>query len=277
MNTAPRTSVRSALADAVRTMRLLVLMDFDGTLSEIAEHPDAARPIPGALESLCRLAACDRTSVAVISGRARNDLITRLGRPAGVQLFGCYGADQNDVPPLVSAEECNRLDTIAAAIKVRFKTIGLCEGMNGIRVERKPLGVALHTRGLDDATRMLIETESRTIARAQGIHTERRGHRVLEFSLTRAGKGRTAWCLAAEQRADAVIAFGDDESDEEIFALSRAGWCTVRVDGPDSPPPADTAAHFHVPGPREAVDLLLWLANVREDALQTRTERVGKR
>src|SRR5690606_40830800 len=74
------------ISTALCTARqLLVVLDCDGTLTPIAEHPSLARPNRATLAVLERLAAAPGTEVAVVSGRRRAELedlfpIEEIGR-----------------------------------------------------------------------------------------------------------------------------------------------------------------------------------------------------
>ncbi|HET6771008.1 MAG TPA: trehalose-phosphatase, partial [Actinomycetota bacterium] len=65
-----------------------ILLDFDGTLSEIAPSPEEARPVQDAASTLEGLAAAFRV-VAVVSGRRARDVASVLG--ANIRYIGLYG------------------------------------------------------------------------------------------------------------------------------------------------------------------------------------------
>src|SRR6185436_18847233 len=71
---------------------LLIVTDFDGTLSPIVLEPTAARLVPGARSALRRLARRadaqpDRLRIVVLSGRAALDVAGRV-RVGGVAYHG---------------------------------------------------------------------------------------------------------------------------------------------------------------------------------------------
>ncbi|MEI2703768.1 MAG: trehalose-phosphatase [Ilumatobacteraceae bacterium] len=78
--------------------RLLVGSDFDGTLSVLCDRPDHAVIEPRARQALESLAELPRTSVAVISGRTRAELVGLVGCHTGIQLIGAHGAERAGVP-----------------------------------------------------------------------------------------------------------------------------------------------------------------------------------
>ncbi|MGA7148029.1 MAG: trehalose-phosphatase, partial [Microbacterium sp.] len=66
--------VRDAIAPVAASDRLLVALDFDGTLSPLADEPMEARMLPAARAALDALVAAPDTIVALVSGRSLTDL-----------------------------------------------------------------------------------------------------------------------------------------------------------------------------------------------------------
>ena len=89
--------LRIAVAAFAARPRVLVAVDFDGTLSPFVLDPMQARAVPGALEALRAAAALDGVTVAVVSGRDLATLaaLTGLGLHDGVILIGSHGAQTN--------------------------------------------------------------------------------------------------------------------------------------------------------------------------------------
>ena len=85
--------LRRALEALARTERLLVALDFDGTLAPEVDQPDAARALPEAHAAVERLAALPATRVALVSGRSVTDLeqVSRFGDE--VLLVGSHGIE----------------------------------------------------------------------------------------------------------------------------------------------------------------------------------------
>jgi trehalose 6-phosphate synthase/phosphatase len=69
----PARSLAGALADARRTMKLRLLLDYDGTLVPLARSPELAAPDDGLLRLLRRLAASPGLQIDIVSGRAREN------------------------------------------------------------------------------------------------------------------------------------------------------------------------------------------------------------
>src|SRR4030095_11188411 len=77
--------------DALRTQADVagIVLDFDGTLSEIVARPEHARPVEGAREALIELAGRFRT-VAIVTGRRSEEAAALLDAPHGTYV-GLYG------------------------------------------------------------------------------------------------------------------------------------------------------------------------------------------
>jgi trehalose 6-phosphate phosphatase len=123
--------------------RLLVLLDYDGTLTPIANDPRDAW-LPREVQALLgRLIRYPRVHVGVISGRALGDLRERVGL-TGVIRAGCHGLEiEADglafVHPLATAYQ-EAVRTAEEALRLHAGSIP------GIQIESKGLTVALHWR-----------------------------------------------------------------------------------------------------------------------------------
>jgi trehalose 6-phosphate phosphatase len=71
--------------------RAALVVDFDGTLAPIVDHPDDARALPAALDVLAALVV-ELALVGVVSGRPVDFLRDRIGID-GVRLVGQYGLE----------------------------------------------------------------------------------------------------------------------------------------------------------------------------------------
>nr|MDQ3383665.1 trehalose-phosphatase [Actinomycetota bacterium] len=98
---------RALLAFAARP-RVLIGVDFDGTLAPLVDEPMSARALPGALDLLVELASLPGVSVAVVSGRdlATLDRLTQL--VGSVVLVGSHGAESSRTGGAELDEEAGR-------------------------------------------------------------------------------------------------------------------------------------------------------------------------
>ncbi|MCB1823729.1 MAG: trehalose-phosphatase [Candidatus Competibacteraceae bacterium] len=128
-----------------RGQRLVLIFDYDGTLTPLVAHPRLAVLDPASREVLARLAATPRVTVGVVSGRGLDDLIGMVGLP-GLSYGGSTGlelalAGQRRVPAGAPASRA-RLDPLDATIEARLTAYP------GTWIERKPFGFTVHYRQL---------------------------------------------------------------------------------------------------------------------------------
>jgi len=126
----------------VGVRRLMVALDYDGTLSPIVSDPGAARLVDGAAEALKHLA--EQCPVAILSGRDLADIRDRVGVP-GIWYAGSHGFE------LVGPDgQYQQNDAAAAAVPVLQRAAAeLTEALAhiaGVRVEHKRFAVAVHYR-----------------------------------------------------------------------------------------------------------------------------------
>lgn len=232
--------VAGAIAGLARP--LLVATDVDGTLSPIAPSPRAARLAPGALDALRALASLDVT-VAVVSGRSLAELRDQFGLDGVGHLVGSHGAESAHAVPL-DHDERAMLDGAVAVLDA------IVAATPGARLERKPMGAALHVRGATpgdaaeaiDAARAVLGSDARV-----QVHE---GHAVYEVAVRHVTKAGALAELRAELQPAAVVFLGDDRSDETAFAALGPGDLGVKVGtGP-------TAARLRVAAPADVVEVL---------------------
>jgi trehalose 6-phosphate phosphatase len=238
---------------------LLVASDYDGTLAPIVADPAAAWPFPEAVAALARLAALPRTHVAVVSGRAREDLRARLGLPEGVHLVGSHGSEFGPevagapagIPPAAQALR-DRLLSALERVAARAP---------GTRVEAKPGSVAFHWREAGAAAAACARREVEDGPGTwPGVHVKH-GKKVIELGVVAASKGDALAALRRQTGASAVCFVGDDVTDEDAFAVLGDGDLGVKVGRGAS------RARFRVASPAAAARLLTRLAELRAERL----------
>ena len=241
---------------------LIAFLDFDGTLSPLVDEPDDAALADGMDESLALLAS--RCTVAVVSGRGADDVAARLGR-SDVWIAGSHGFeivdpsgarhDHPDAGPAAAA-----LDSAARSLSAELADV------EGVRVERKHLGLTVHDRMVADA--QVARVRAAALAEV-ARHPELRathGKRVTELRPdVDWDKGAAVqWLLARlvdGDRPATPVYVGDDTTDEDAFvALGAEGVSIVVVAGgaPDRP----SVAEWSVADPAEVRVLLMRLADL---------------
>jgi trehalose 6-phosphate phosphatase len=241
----------------------LVVVDFDGTLSDIVEHPSDARLVAGGPQALRRLAA--RVGrLAVVTGRAATEVVDLAGLAdvGGVTVFGHYGLQRWEAGVVSSPAPDPAVDRALAALPGV-----LAGGDPGVRIEDKTHSVAVHTRSAADPDAELARIDGPLRGLAAGLGLELvEGRLVRELRPAGADKGLVVRTLAAEVRPSAVLVAGDDTGDLPAFGAVRAlrsagtpGVC-VAVRGPGAAPEVGAAADLVLDGPAGLVAFLSGLA-----------------
>ena len=246
-----------ALRELARAKRLLVALDFDGTLAPEVDDPLAARALPEAKAAVLRLQAMPNTRVALVSGRSLTSLIHVADVPDSVLLVGSHGIELR----LDHADGELSLDTAelrqVGALNLVLGEIA--DSVDQVWLEPKPAGFALHTRLATEANSRLAHLVARkeVLEEVDDI-TVREGKNVLEFSVRSTTKGEALEHLRRYTSADAVFFAGDDLTDEDAFAALDADDVGVKSgDGA-------TLANFRVPGPTQVARVITLLADLRE-------------
>ena len=235
---------------------VLLLLDFDGTLTPIAQHPDNVRLHPRQVAALKALGARMPVSLAVISGRERADLQARVGVPGAIYA-GNHGLEISGpgfmfVEP--TAVACrNALQGLAADLSNRVAAIP------GAFVEDKGLTLSVHYRQAPpDSAETIRQTVHGALANASHPFQLTAGNMVFDVRPRVAwNKGTAAnWIRTQLAQPDVLVVYvGDDATDEDAFAALPDG-ITIKVGGG----PSETAAAYQVDSPEDVWRFLDWLA-----------------
>ncbi len=253
-----RPSGRAVLRD-LAAGRALLAFDFDGTLAPIVGRPENARMRGRTRRLLARLARL--YPCAVISGRARNDLLRRMRDIPVVALAGSHGAE---VPDSSGDGPRARVRSWAGGLRRRLRHL------KGVVLEIKPHGVAIHYRQAAEK-----KTAHATILSAVAALPDTRhihGKDVVEVvSVLAPHKGHALAALRRRLKPRATLYVGDDVTDEDAFACGGpGGLVAVRVGRG-----AVTAAMFRLDEQAE-VEMLLQALIQLAPRPQRRLARTGE-
>jgi len=219
--------LRAAVRELASTPRLLVALDFDGTVSPLVDDPYAARVLAAATEPVARLDALPNTWVAFVSGRPMESLVRVTESDESALLVGSHGVEVRlggaDIDLGLDADECRRLDVLGTALG------DLVERTPGAVLEYKPVGFGVHTRLLHPDAVSAVHAEARVAAERIGGFLDRDGKDILEFAVRDATKGDGIELLRTHVGASAVLYAGDDVTDEDGFAVLRDGDLGLKV------------------------------------------------
>lgn len=256
-----------AVAHLAGTPRLLVALDFDGTLSPLVDEPMAARMTPDARAALDALAVAPDTTVALVSGRTLHDLriIAEHGDGDRIMLVGSHGAEQWPALATGPSDPADAADAADGALRdellAELEDVSGDAGGSGAWVEPKAFGFALHTRLATAAQARDLQHRVEALMSERASHwRHREGHDVREYSFRHDGKDGAVARLRAQTDATAVLFAGDDVTDED--ALRSLGPQDVGVHVGKGA----TAASVRVEGISELAAMLVRLAHERAPA-----------
>ena len=244
---------------------LYLFLDYDGTLSPIVRDPTKAGlslRMRGRLEMLLKDGRC---RIAVISGRALEDVRGRVGIAGityggnhGLEVEGPEGKFRYPVP-----EKARRaLDDVRRTVARDLSTVpgaileekGITLTVHLRKVKRGELHVAAHA--VSEATRSY---------RMRGEIVVRPGKKAFEIRPSvEWDKGKTIlWLLEKSTVAGGEplwpICLGDDRTDEDAFRVIRERGLTVYVGAPGK-----TGAQYYLRNVGEVAAFLGRLARIRK-------------
>lgn len=260
------TAAARPLEEALRALaavpRLLVALDFDGTLAPRVDDPASARALPEARAAVRRLIAQPGTRVAFVSGRSLADLEEVAEVGDDVLLVGSHGIELRlDDADGVLALDADERESMAVLSEVLGQVVGSLEH---VWLEPKPAGFAVHTRLASAAHSRVAHLVAMSEAQAEVDDLKvRLGKDVIEFSVRDTTKGEAVKHLRRYTRADAVLYAGDDVTDEDAFLALRPQDLGLKSG------PGATAAAFRVSSPEHVARVLTRLAGLREQTART--------
>jgi trehalose-phosphatase len=209
----------------------VLLLDYDGTLTPIVPHPDAARLSPEMAELVSVLANHPRYRVAIVSGRALDDLRRRVAGN-GLFLGGNHGLEIEGPEGRYEYPEVQRVRPQIQALAEALRR-DLAE-IPGAFIEDKGVTLSVHYRGVPETwVRTVKERLDERIRPAveAGLLRLRTGKAVLEVRPhVPWDKGEAVRWMVDRLRQDIspanmlAIYMGDDETDEDAFhALASTG------------------------------------------------------
>ncbi|MDI4666636.1 trehalose-phosphatase [Xanthobacter autotrophicus] len=224
-------------------------LDVDGSLIDIAPHPDAVR-VPQLLpQVLATLAGRAGGALALVSGRTIQSLDV-LFHPFGFAAAGSHGAQMRLAPE-------DRIRSAPALDEALAREVKAAAGaFDGVFAEDKGTAIAVHYRAAPDA-RERLEDALRAIVGERVDVRLMPGHCVLEVKPASLDKGTAvADFMARAPFAGRIPVFiGDDVTDEAAFsAVAARGGLALAVGAPRP------GAHGVLPDPGSVRAFLTHLA-----------------
>ncbi|MYC31710.1 MAG: trehalose-phosphatase [Chloroflexi bacterium] len=238
----------------------LLLLDFDGTLSDIAPRPEDATLRPGNADLLESLNRKPGSTVGILSGRSLDDVRRRVGVP-GLEYGGNHGLEI--AGPHLQYRHPHAAAAIAQFAELAALLDASLAAIPGARVENKTLTLTVHYRQtpaehharvgaiVNDAAEPAIAAGTARITTAKAAIELRPS---IDWN-----KGRALELIRSRLAPDAFpIYIGDDATDEDAFgAAQAAGGFGIFVGPSDSA----TRAGYRLDSPAAVTDALAELAS----------------
>lgn len=227
---------------------MLLALDYDGTLAPIVADPDKARMRESTRDLLERVARA--YPCVVISGRSQEDVLKRVRGTGVFEVIGNHGL-----------EPWRRTESFASLVQAWVPRLRdrLAE-IDGVVIEDKSFSVAVHYRHASNRrhARAAIVQAAAELDELRVIG----GKCVVNLIPRGAPHKGTALEMAREHlHCDVAMYVGDDETDEDVFALDDPGrLLTVRV-GAD----VTSRAAFFIKNQENIDTLLARLIDLRQE------------
>lgn len=200
---------REGLAElaAMARQRVLVALDFDGTLAPIVSRPELAAMRDSTRSRLEKLSK--RYPVILLTGRARADGLARLSGISLLEVIGSHGIESQ------GTVASGFLKTVA---HWRAELSDRIRALKGVELEDKRFSLSIHYRNAEQP-----ELAEAAIAAAAGQLPRARiigGKKVVNI-LPDDGPDKGAALVSACRRQGYrhAIYVGDDDTDEAAFAI----------------------------------------------------------
>ena len=201
-----------------------LLLDYDGTLAPFCLNRQQALPYPGMTELLQEIIVNGRTRVVIVTGRNAHEVIPLLAIHPSLEIWGCHGLER--LRPDGTRETPRVEEPVMHALADADRWLRY-QGLHN-RAEFKTGAVAIHWRGLDEATAAEIRGQVLLgwFPIAQSTPME-----LLEFDggiemrMPGRDKGDAVRTILDEIGPEVPVAYlGDDLTDERAFlALGSRG------------------------------------------------------
>lgn len=234
---------------------VLLAFDYDGTLAPIVKDPDLAHMRERTRELLEQVGHA--YPCVIISGRAQEDVQRRVHGTGVFEVIGNHGLEPR----------CPR-ESDAVRVRAWVEVLGRqLAALPGVVIEDKQFSLAIHYRR-SPARRQARMAILRAASALDGVRVIG-GKSVINLVPSEGPHKGTALEIAREKlRCDSALYVGDDETDEDVFALDDpARLLTVRVGTKRR-----SRALFYVPDQKSVDTLLATLLELRQKLWRTTHE-----
>jgi len=220
----PELGLRNLKRSFDESPRRLFVFDYDGTLTNLVDNPEAAVPSKHLLKCLDRLSDDASSFVWIVSGRTKEFLTQHFGYNTKLGLYAEHGC-------WVRLPGRTQWDNCSSHVKQDGWTLRVLESFNkyveqipGSAIERKSIGVTLHYRNAEDQELALVAARQchkdlhDALVQFDDVHVMA-GKMKVEVRPDSVNKGSTIKTILEDLTRDHgsptfVMCVGDDFTDE---------------------------------------------------------------
>jgi len=260
-------SWRAFSTDCRAASHILLLSDYDGTLTPIVGRPQDAVLSPGVRDKLSDLARKPDFSVGIVSGRSMSDLKS-MAAIEGIYYAGNHGLE-------IEGPDLRYVSRDAELARATIKDLAgqlaaALESIAGIIIEDKGLSLSVHYRLVKEAEHNVVVGTFKRVASPLANEAKIRitsGKKVMEVRPpVDWDKGKAVESIRREIRSllklerVLTVYLGDDTTDEDAFKVLQRpeGW-SVFV-GQENP---SSAADYFLNSTAEVEEFLSRLLELR--------------
>src|SRR6056297_596203 len=219
---------KSLLEDVCKSSNRVFFLDYDGTLTGFEDNPKHAKPDKDLYNLLDELAANPKNRVVLISGRDRKTFEEWFGDRNYTLIVehGVWvkpaGGEWQMIEPLDDTWK----ESIYSALEFYV------DRTPGSFIEEKNYSLVWHYRKSDPELGMnrAIELKDELNSLVSNLNLEiLEGNKVIEIKNRGINKGRAAQKVLHTEPADAIVAIGDDWTDEFLFSELPDEAVTIKV------------------------------------------------
>ena len=238
-----------------RASKRLFLLDYDGTLADIAPTPPEAVPTSRMIDVLSRLAGDERNTVVILSGRDGETLDKWLGA-LPLEFAAEHGAvvrrRGEGWQLLAPAHQPWRPE----ALQIMQHAVASTPGS---LIEEKRTSLVWHYRTAADPKAAesqagVLEAALQSLAQANDLIVLR-GHKVIEIKIAVINKGSAARQWIDTGAYDFIFGAGDDTTDEDMFRVLPPTAFSLKIGA------GATHAREHLDTPSQLLDMLSQLTS----------------
>ena len=201
-----------------------LFLDFDGTLVDLAEQPEAVIVPSGLVDTLGALDKYLGGAIALISGRPIEQVDAFL-HPLRLPVAGVHGAERRAGDGTITLMSTHPLELVEQA------ALALAAQHPQLRVENKRGSIALHYRQAPELEALCLQAMQGAVEESPGL-TLLRGKMVVEAKPGGASKGHAIEAFLKESpfAGRMPVFVGDDFTDEVGFStVQRMRGLGVKV------------------------------------------------